>query len=167
MAYVGPHRQREFFPARAVLVVLAVTVADARPASAESLLLNPPSGWNGMFMTGSIRAGWKEHGGAGEAISSASGFLLAGPSFPPLTPGQVLTATPLHLSIAPSSGAPKDNAEVSLAYSVTVGALGPTSSDKFNLSFSGVTSATSALVDFGGGLVAADAFIMEIGRAHV
>ena len=141
------------------VVAAAMIALDRRPAAAESILLNPPSGWNGIAISGSIRAGWKENGGVGESITSASGFLLAGPSYPPLAPGQVLNGTPLNLSIAPTSGDTKDKAEVTLNYSVTVGAAGPGSSDKFNLDFSGETSATNARVDFGGGLVPADAFI--------
>jgi hypothetical protein len=146
----------------AAVLLVCVCVASATlpaTATAESLLLNPPSGWNGFFVSGTVRAGWKETGGPGSAITPGSSFMLAGPTFPPLTPGQVLTRPPLHLSSMPGSGNPKDIAEVRLDYSVTVGAAGAGGSDKFNLALSGTTSATNARYDFGGGLVPADAFI--------
>lgn len=156
-------------PRSVLLVLLPVAMAAAllalapRPAAAESILLNPPSGWNGIAISGSVTAGWKQSGGAAIATSSPStSFLLAGPSFPPLTPGQVLTGPTASATILPTSGDAKDKAHVSLSYSVTVGAAGPGSSDKFNFSILGETSAQNATYDFGGGIGVqnADAFII-------
>lgn len=138
--------------------LVAVVAAAPTPAVAESLLLNPPPGWNGLIVTGSVRAGWKENGGAAEVSTAALSFLSAAP-FPPLTPGQVLTGAPPHLTSLPMSGDPKDRAAVKLTYDVTVGAAGPGSSDKFTLGISATTSAVTAQYDFGGGLVNADAFV--------
>lgn len=144
----------------ACVLVLVVATA-ARETAAESILLNPPSGWNGIFVSGSINAGWKQSGGAATLSTQANGFLLAGPSSPPLTPGQVLTAPTLALTMLPTTGAPKDKAQVSLDYGVTVGGAGPGGSDKFSFAIRAETSAVSAQVDFGGavGLANADAFI--------
>jgi hypothetical protein len=111
------------------------------------------------LLSGTVRAGWKENGGVLSAITSASNFMMVRPSFPPPVPGEILTLPPLHIRSTPTSGDPKDVAEVLFDYRVTVGAAGPSGADKFNLSLSGTTSATSAQYDFGGGPVNADAFI--------
>lgn len=130
-----------------------------RQAAAASLLLDPPSGWNGLAISGRIVAGWKEHGGPGVASSEATSFLIAGPTDPPLVPGQILTGDPLALSILPGAGDPKDRAEVSLAYGVTVGTPSVDSFDRFRFNIDATTSATTARYDFGAGLVPADAFV--------
>lgn len=143
-----------------VLSAVAVFLVDGRPADAASILLDPPPGWNGIMVSGSVTAGWRQSGGAATVSTSASSFKLVN-SFPPRTPGEVINGSTLHLTSLPFSGGTKDKAEVSLAYGVTVGTLSPTSSDKFNFTINAQTSATTAQVDFGGavGVANADAFV--------
>jgi hypothetical protein len=145
------------FPFSLACVLALVAATASRETAAESILLNPPSGWNGIFLSGSINAGWRQSGGAAVVSVSTTSFLLAGPSNPPLTPGQILTGAPLNLTFLPNSGETKDKAQASLQYSVTVGAAGPGGSDKFNFAFSAETSAMDAKVDFGAGIGVANA----------
>lgn len=158
----GSRRRRALALLCPIALCVVVMALDRRPATAASILLDPPPGWNGIMVTGSVTAGWKQSGGAATATASSTSFLLAGPSFPPLTPGQILTATPASATLLPTSGNAKDKAQVSLAYSVTVGGSGSTSSDKFNFSIAAETSAVNAAYDFGGGVGVqnADAFIV-------
>ena len=144
------------------VVAAAMLALGRRPAAAESILLNPPSGWNGIAISGSVTAGWQQSGGAAQYGLSSSTFLLAGPTFPPLVPGEILTGTPATATALPTIGAAKDKAEVTLAYSVTVGAAGPGGADKFNFSIQAETSAVSSQFDFGPGVgvANADAFII-------
>lgn len=158
MRYAGPCRRWGLLSACTLLVVLAGALCPSRTA-AESLLLNPPSGWNGIMFSGSVSAGWRQRGTDSAFFTRSSSFLLAGPSNPPLTPGQVLTVAPVFAGMLPTAGDAKDTAHVTLGYSVTVGAAGPGGSDTFNLAFSGETSALRALVPFDGSPEPADAFI--------
>lgn len=137
----------------AMLFLLASATADA-----ASILLNPPSGWNGMAISATIYSGWHEQGGLGSDVVSSSSFLLV-PVFPPRTPGEILNGSSLFLSRLPDSGNPKDKAEVQLDYSVVVGDLTAGSSDAFFFRLQGTTSAVLAKHDFGFGLVNANAFI--------
>lgn len=125
---------------------------------AASIFLNPPPGWNGMFISAKVYAGWYEDGGLGADVVDSSSFLLAS-TFPPRVPGETLTGTSLFLNHLPDSGAPKDKAEVQLDYSVVVGDATAGSSDAFFFRIQGTTSAVLAKHDFGLGLVNANAFI--------
>lgn len=148
----GPGLRHAGFALLPIVLAVAGLALDRRPATAESLLLNPPSGWNGIMVSGSVAAGWKQSGGAGLVMTPATTVFLAGPSFPPLVPGQVLTAAPASATLLPTSGDAKDKAQVTLSASVTVGDAGPTGFDTFNVSIFSETSAVNAKVDFGPGI---------------
>lgn len=127
------------------------------PAGGASVLLNPPSGWNGFFFSADIQSGFHESGGVGIVEVKKSTVMLVGPS-PDVVPGLVLNSTPISAIQMPTSGNPKDVASGELRFSYTVGLADASANDHFGFSLTNTTSASHALVDFGSGPVPADAY---------
>lgn len=138
---------------------LLVGIAFLAPASSQaySILLNPPDGWNGFYFEGTITAGFREHGGTSDLLTSSSALLLVGPSYETPAPGSVYSNS-VSLTNFPGTGLPKDQAGGLLEFSYTVGAADASASDRFDVRFTATTSASNAFVDFGSGLVEADAY---------
>lgn len=116
------------------------------------MILSPTSGWNGWVVEAKVRAGFKEHSGPGEDITTATTFLPIQPGS--TVAGGVLTLPPASVSRTPHSGAAKDKAEGTLAFKWTTGT--PGSPDAFEITVNGMTSAVSAMHNFGAGMVPAD-----------
>jgi hypothetical protein len=134
------------------LVCAALTYA-GQASAAPSLVLSEQPAWNGWLVETRCRAGFREHGGPGEAMtpySTASGTVLQG------TPaGTVVTIPLVSASALPDSGVPKDKAQGSLAFSYTVGTAA--NDDVYSFTIDSTTSAEDAKKNFGAGPVAADA----------
>jgi hypothetical protein len=110
-------------------------------------------GWNGWAVEARCRAGCREHGGAGEAMTpydTRSGTVLQN-----LAAGAVVTIPTAAAAMLPASGAAKDKAQGSLAFKYTVGTAA--SDDTFSFTIDSTTSAVAAKHNFGAGLVPADA----------
>ncbi|MCU0780329.1 MAG: hypothetical protein MUF04_04415, partial [Akkermansiaceae bacterium] len=134
----------------ALLALLALPAA-----AAPSLLLSEPPGWNGWTVSGTVKAGYREHGGAREALTTASQTRTITPFG--ATPGEVIALAPLSASRLPTSGAAKDKAEGSLGFTYRVG--GGAVPDTFTIDLNATTSAMTAVYDFGDGTpVPADAY---------
>ena len=73
-------------------------------------------------------------------------------------PGLLIESNPLSVTQTPTSGAAKDVATGEFKFSFTVGQADVSASDRFDFSLTSTTSASEALVNFGSGLVHADAF---------
>ncbi len=144
----------------AIAVGVALTLL-ACSASGASILLNPPSGWNGFVFFGTIQAGFRESSGVGRVETASSTFMLAGPGSG-AAPGQVFNSTPVSVMQLPTLGAAKDVAGGGLSFSYTVGSADPSTYDRFDISLNSSTSASDALVNFGGGLVHADAYFRAV-----
>lgn len=137
-----------------IRAILLATLTLAGPAfAAPSLVLSNQPGWNGWTVETRCRAGFREHGGAGEAMTpydNQFATVLTG------TPaGTVITVPAVSASMLPASGGPKDKAEGSLSFSYTVGTA--STDDVFSFIIDSTTSAVDAKKDFGVGPVAADA----------
>jgi hypothetical protein len=110
-------------------------------------------GWNGWAVEARCRAGFRQHGGAGEAMTpydTRSGTVLQN-----VVAGTVATVPTVVTSMLPGSGAAKDKAQGSLAFKYTVGTAA--SDDTFSFTIDSTTSAVAAKHNFGAGLVPADA----------
>lgn len=134
-------------------ILCAALACVGQASAAPSLVLSEQPAWNGWLAETRCRAGFREHGGAGEIMtpySTASGTVLQG------TPaGAVVTIPLVSASALPDSGGPKDKAEGSLAFSYTVGTAA--TDDVYSFTIDSTTSAEDAKKDFGAGPVAADA----------
>ncbi len=126
-------------------------------ARGSSILLTPPFGWNGFAISANIEAGFRESLGGGVIATKNQTFMLVRPD-PEAVPGLVFASTPISVTQAPASGEAKDVASGALNFSYTVGPAGASANDHFDFSLTSTTSAMNAMVDFGGGLVHADAF---------
>ena len=127
-----------------------------RPAEGSSVMLDPPSGWNGFAFTAHLEAGFRKVGGSAVLATSNSTFMLVTPG--DVVPGQVFASAPLSVSQSPTAGAAKDGAQGEFQFSFTVGQAGVLANDRFDFSLTNTTSALGALVDFGGGPVPAAAY---------
>jgi hypothetical protein len=151
----------KYFSIFATLALIFLTAANA---SAASIVLAPPPGWNGFFIQAEVQAGFMEHDGAGSLVSSSSTSCLVVDyaEGSPIPSGYVFSSSPIALGFTPSAlggtGASKDIASGAMIFSYEVGSLAAASQDRLSFSFSGTTSAENAYVDFGSGLVAADAY---------
>ncbi len=148
-------------PFTAGLLLLASLLLIQRPASAASLILASEGGWNGFFLQADIRAGYRQAGGGAEVAKTDSGFLLVAPDIHPA--GTTLTMVssvsglnPLSGTKAPDSGSAKDISTGMLNVTFTIGTA--LTDDSFTFDLTSTTSAETAMVDFGAGLEAADAF---------
>jgi hypothetical protein len=134
------------------LLCAALAMADLAVA-APSLILSSQPGWNGWAVEARCRAGFREHGGAGEAMTpydTRSGTVLQN-----LAAGAFVTIPTAAAAMLPGSGAAKDKAQGSLAFRYTVGTAA--SDDTFSFTIDSTTSAVAAKHNFGAGLVPADA----------
>lgn len=143
----------------ALLPTALITCACFWPASAHaqsSLLLAPASGWNGIFLTSAVEAGFQERGDPSVKVSMIS---MNSASVIPGTvgPGSVIMVPPTFASQLPDSGLLKDLSTATLLASFVVGTA--TTPDTFTFDINTETSAQNAMVDFGGGLKPADAFV--------
>jgi len=141
----------------ATIAVSLALMLIPRSASCSSVVLIPPSGWNGFAISANIETGFRESAGGGVIATKASTFMLVVPDRDGI-PGLVIESTPILVTQAPTSGNIKDVATGELKFSFTVGRTDASANDGFDFSLTSTTSASDALVDFGSGLVHADAF---------
>ena len=143
-----------------IAAVFAVFIAlSPSRASAYSLLLNAPSGWNGLAMGGSVVTGFRESGGPGLLLSTnAVLFPLINPDGPADVPGFSFTNWGAWTNF-PTSGLAKDMAGAILDISWTTGTTEPDSFDSFDVRIRATNSAEGAMVDFGAGAVQADGVV--------
>ena len=126
------------------------------PAMAgSSLVLSDQPGWNGWTVEATVKAGFREHGGAGEAATPPVTQHLNVTPFG-VAPHAVFTLPVASALMTPALGEAKDKAEGSLSFTYTVGTSG--TQDAFAFVIDSNTSAVNAKHDFGAGLVPADAF---------
>ena len=137
--------------------MLCTVLWQIHPAqAAPSLLMSNQPGWNGWSITINVRAGFREHGGAGEVAHASSGTLNIAPF--EVEPGELFTLAPVTALRVPGEGAAKDKASGSLGFSYRAGSS--TTDDTFDFTITTATSAESAKQSFAGGpLVPADAFV--------
>lgn len=146
-------------PFRALLLLgAALSVVFPWRAAAYSVLLNPPSGWNGFFLRGSLVTGFRESGGPGLLLTTNTATLLVAPDFPAPFPGASYSNS-VAFTNYPGSGLAKDMAGGALDFWYTVGGYEASSYDSFDFRIRGTNSASNAMVDFGSGLVAADGVV--------
>lgn len=132
-------------------LLFLIKSADAAP----SLILSDQPGWNGWSVQTRIKAGYREHGGAGEdAITDTQNTNISPFA---VTAGSVISTPAASASKLPASGSAKDKAEGSLSFNYIVG--GAATTDTFSVNMHATTSAMTSKHNFGGGLVAADAFV--------
>lgn len=145
---------------RAAIVFALLGLAALLPhrASAYSILLNAPPGWNGFAFYGSITTGFRETGGPGLLLSTNEFFTLISPDGPLSFPNATSTNT-LAFTNYPTTGLPKDMSGAIFDFVWTTGTLSAASTDKFDVRIQATNSAELAFVDFGSGAVQADAVV--------
>ncbi len=142
------------FRSRFSLLLLCLLLRPGLALAAPSLVLSPTPGWNGWTVETKVKAGFREHGGAGEdAITDTQTMSIVPGS---LAAGASATARTVSATRTPLTGAAKDKATGTLAFSYTAGSA--TAEDAFTFAIASTTSAVSAKQNFGSGLVPADAF---------
>lgn len=139
-------------------VLLGVAALLPTRASAYSILLNAPPGWNGFAFYGSITTGFRETGGPGLLLSTNEFFTLIYPDGPLSFPNAMSTNT-LAFTSYPTTGLPKDMSGAVLDFVWTTGTPTSSSTDKFDVRIQATNSAELAFVDFGSGAVQADAVV--------
>ena len=123
--------------------------------AAPSLILTGQPGWNGVIVSSTVKAGYREHGGAGERSDTRTASRLITPGS--VTPGEAVTLAPTGALLMPDTGAGKDKAQVQTSVSYRVG--GASEADSFTFSIAATTSAMNARHSFDGAPVPADAFV--------
>ena len=116
-------------------------------ASCSSVVLTPPSGWNGFALSAQIETGFRASDGGGIISTKASTFMLVLPGRDGV-PGLLIESNPLSVTQIPTSGAAKDVATGEFKFSFTVGQADVSASDRFDFSLTSTTSASEALVNF-------------------
>lgn len=127
-------------------------------ASAYSILLNAPPGWNGFTFYGSITTGYRETGGPGLMLTTNEFFTNIYPDGPLSFPNAMSTNS-LAFTNYPTTGLPKDMSGAILDFVWTTGTPAAASTDKFDVRIQATNSAELAFVDFGSGAVQADAVV--------
>lgn len=136
-----------------LLFLLGVTCPRAQ--AAPSLILSEQPGWNGLTISATVKAGYREHGGAGERSDTHTATRMITPGS--VVAGEVVGLAPVGSLLLPDTGAGKDKAQGQASVSYRVG--GASEADSFTFSIAATTSAMNARHSFGGAPVPADAFV--------